>query len=319
MKKYLGIDLGGTKIAVGVVREDGELLHSVNVPTQAFRPADEIIETIVYTARKAVESFGCNFEEIEGVGIGSPGIVNGATGVVEYANNLNFSQTPLAQRIESALGKKTILDNDANAAAYGEYTAGCGRGCRDFAAVTLGTGIGGGLVLDGKIHHGFNYGSAEFGHEVICVDGESCPCGKKGCFEAYCSASALIRQTKAAMLRNPSSLLWELCNQDLGLVNGKTAFDGMRAGDGVSVAVVDKFIYYLSVGISNIINGLQPEILCIGGGLSREGDTLIEPLNRLVVEQTYILDPQKRTKIKAAKLGNEAGIIGAALLCRQFK
>lgn len=317
MNYYLGIDLGGTNIVAGILNERGEIIAKESTKTNSPRPAEEIVEDIIKVSKQAICTAKLTLDEIKSVGIGTPGIVNIETGIVEYASNLKFDNVPLAEMVEKGLGKKTLIENDANAAAYGEHVAGAGKGYSSLIAVTLGTGIGGGVIIDNKIHHGFNYGAAEFGHIVIMVDGEKCSCGKSGCFETYCSATGLINRTKDAMKENKTSVLWELCNNDLTNVNGKTAFDGMRLGDKVSCDIVEKFIKYLAIGVSNIINSFQPEILCIGGGLCKEGDTIIKPLNEQVIEQTYILNPNKRTKIMTAQLGNDAGIIGAAFLSKQ--
>ena len=234
--------------------------------------------------------------------------------MIEYSNNLQWYNVPLAAKLEEGLGIRAYIENDANAAAYGEYLAGAGKGCSSLVAITLGTGVGGGVILDGKILTGFNFGGAELGHTVIEVDGRPCTCGRRGCFEAYSSATGLINLTKEAMEAHRDSKMWELCDGDANRANGRTAFDGMRAGDAAAKAVVDLYIKYLSVGIANMINIFQPQILCIGGGISKEGDTLIQPLTRLVNENNYVHDPERQTKIMPAALFNDAGLIGAAML-----
>lgn len=314
MKYYLGIDLGGTNIVAGVVNEQYEIVVKESTKTLAERGADAVIADIVATCKRAVEKAGLTMEQLEWVGVGSPGTANKETGILEYANNLHWDNVPLAAKLEEGLGLRTYIENDANAAAYGEYLAGAGKGCSSLVAITLGTGVGGGVILDGKILTGFNFGGAELGHTVIEVDGRPCTCGRRGCFEAYSSATGLINMTREAMEAHRDSKMWELCGGDASRANGRTAFDGMRAGDAAAKAVVDLYIKYLSVGIANMINIFQPQILCIGGGISKEGDTLIQPLTKLVNENNYVHDPDRQTKIMPAALFNDAGLIGAAML-----
>ena len=213
--------------------------------------------------------------------------------------------------------KKTVyLDNDANCAALGEAVAGVGRGVSSFVAITLGTGVGSGIVLDGKIVTGVNDGAGEMGHMVIVADGERCTCGRRGCWERYASATALIQQTKDAMHHDMDSKMWELVGGDINRVSGRTSFDAMRAGDKTAKKVVDKYIFYLAVGIINIVNALQPEIICIGGGIGHEKENLLVPLRKYVARERYSIHADRQTEILSAQLGNDAGIIGAALLDR---
>ena len=314
MKYYLGIDLGGTNIVAGVVSETFEILSKESAKTRAERGADAVIAEMVEVCRRAVKQAGLTMEQLEWAGVGSPGTANKETGQIEYSNNLQWYNVPLVEKLEAGLGIRVYIENDANAAAYGEYLAGAGKGCTSLVAITLGTGVGGGVIIDGKILTGSNFAGAELGHTVIEVDGRPCTCGRLGCFEAYASATGLINMTRESMEAHPDSKMWELCGGEIGRASGRTSFDGMRAGDAAAKAVVDQYIKYLSVGIANMINIFQPQILCIGGGISREGDTLIAPLTRLVNENNYVRDPAKRTKIIPAALFNDAGLIGAAML-----
>ncbi|MBO4692959.1 MAG: ROK family protein [Clostridia bacterium] len=313
----LGIDLGGTNIVAGVVDENYSVVAKSNIKTLAPRPAQEIADDMAKVAFEAIKRSGVTIDDISGFGIGTPGSVEAKTGKVIYANNLGFNNVPLADMMEERTGKKFFVANDADSAAYGEYIAGAGKGAKDFIMITLGTGVGGGIILDGKIRAGYNGAGGELGHTVIQMNGEACTCGRNGCFEAYASATALIRQTKQAMIKNSSSIMWEICDGDLLKVNGLTAFDAMRAGDETGKQVVDMYINYLSVGITNFINIFQPGILCIGGGISKEGDTIIKPLTRIVGSDNYARTIEKKTVIKAAQLGNDAGIIGAAYIGEQ--
>ena len=228
--------------------------------------------------------------------------------------NLGFRNTDLRSLIGARLGKQVYVENDANAAAFGEVLAGAGKGCRDVVVVTLGTGVGGGIIIDGRIYTGFNYCGAELGHTVVHYGGRPCNCGRKGCFEAYSSATALINMTKEAMEADKSSKMWEICSGDINNVDGKTAFDGWRAGDKSASGVVDMYISYLGCGLTNIVNTFQPEILLIGGGICKEGDNLTKPLEKIIAEDSYCVDPKRSTKLGICQLGNDAGIIGAAFL-----
>lgn len=314
MKYYLGIDLGGTNIVAGVVDEKYNILVKESVKTNSNRPAAEVIADIIAVAKKAVESANLTMDQIENVGVGAPGTANKDTGIIEYSNNLKWDEVPLKQMMEDGLQKPVFVENDANAAAFGEFLAGAGKDHNSLVAITLGTGVGGGVITDGKILTGFSYAGAELGHSVIVAHGRHCTCGRDGCLEAYVSATGLINATKEAMQEDKQSAMWEICDGNLENVNGKTAFDGMRKGDATATNVVDTFIDYLSIGIANFINIFQPEILCIGGGICKEGDTLIKPLTEKVIPQTYARKEENRTKIVVAKLGNDAGVIGAAML-----
>ena len=310
---YIGVDLGGTNIATAVINEKFEIIGKGGVSTNCPRPAEEIAKDIAKSIELAVEDAGVSMDEINSVGIGSPGAVNAEEGVIEFAGNLGFDNVPLAKLVEKYCGKKCFVENDANAAAYGEYIAGAGRGSKNFIAVTLGTGVGGGIIIDGKIFSGWNSFGAELGHTTLIMNGEPCTCGRNGCFEAYASATALIRQTKAAMEKDKASKMWEIAGS-LDNVNGKTAFDGMRAGDETAKKVCDQYIEYVACGIVDIINTFQPEFVCIGGGISKEKDNLRIPIEQYVDKYRFGKTAKKKTAIKIAQLGNDAGIIGAAFL-----
>ena len=313
MKYYVGIDLGGTNIVAGVVNENYEIVAKAKTPTNRPRPADEICADMVKVVKEAVEKAGLTLADIEAVGLGSPGMINSDEGVIVYANNLDFYDVKVGEILGKALGKPIYAENDANAAAYGEFVAGSAKGANNAVCITLGTGVGGGIIIDGKIYSGFNYAGGEIGHIVIEVDGAPCSCGRKGCFEAYSSATGLIRMTKEAMDANPDSLMHEMAKAD-GHVSGRLSFNAMRAGDAAAKAVCDKYINYLAAGIANVINIFQPEVLCIGGGVCNEGDALLLPLKELVASEVYTKRADNNSKIVIASLGNDAGIIGAAFL-----
>ena len=311
----IGIDLGGTNIVASVVDDDYNIIGTSKTPTNSPRSADEIFDDIADVCEEAVKTAGLTMEDIDSVGMGTPGTVN-QDGIIEFANNLAFNNVPARTMLAKRINKpeeKVFIENDANCAALGEAYAGCGNGAKDFVAVTLGTGVGSGVIIGGKIVNGVNYAGGECGHMVIVVDGEQCSCGRKGCWEAYASATALIRQTKKAMEEYPDSLMHKLAKEE-GKVSGRTAFDAMRLGDIAGIKIVDDYIKYVACGLINIVNALQPEIICIGGGICNEGETLMKPLRRFVQSERYSIHSKIQTKIVKAELGNDAGVIGAALL-----
>lgn len=316
MKYYVGIDLGGTNIVAGVVDENYNIIHKASVKTNRPRPEKEIADDMAKVALQAIAEANLTIDDVEWVGIGTPGIANSKDGIIEYSCNLGFDNTPMVKYIQEHINKPVYVENDANAAAYGEYVAGAGKGHNSLVCITLGTGVGGGVVTDGKILTGFNYAGAELGHTVIEVDGVQCSCGRKGCFEAYSSATGLIRMTKEAMEKDKNSSMWNLVRERNNKVSARISYDAMRLGDKSATEVVDKFTKYLAVGLTNVINIFQPEVLCIGGGVCNEGDALLNPVKEIVAKEVYTRNSPKNTEIVIAKLGNDAGIIGAAFLGR---
>lgn len=317
MKNYCGIDLGGTNIAAGIVDEEYHILASVSSPTPKGVDGVTLAAAIAKTAQEAAAKAGLTIEALDGVGMGTPGYIDSERGINRFAGNLGLTNDPMAENLSRCLGGKPVrIGNDANVAAYAESIAGASRGTRRSVMVTLGTGIGGGMILDGKLYEGCNFAAGEFGHFVIQYDGEICNCGRRGCFETYASATGLRRMALKAMKEEEGrrSLLWSLCGQDEDKVDGQKIFEAARRGDLTAESVVERYLYYLSVGITDIINIFQPEVLCIGGGVSRAKDQLLEPLKRLVDQQVYTRDSAVKTEIVIASLGNDAGIIGAAML-----
>ena len=310
----IGVDLGGTNIATGVVNEKNEIIGRGKVKTRAPRPAEAIFDSIKEAVDMAVVNAGISYSEVASIGVGTPGSVNQDTGAIEFSNNLQFRNVPAKKMLEELLKKPVYLENDANAAALGEAVAGCGNGVPSFIAITLGTGVGSGIVLDGKVYRGSNFCGGEMGHTVINVDGIPCNCGRKGCWEKYASATALVSQAVEAMQGNKGSLLWQTCDGDLNKVDGRSIFEAYDMGDAVAKAVVNKYLYYVSVGLSNVINALQPDIVCIGGGISGQGEKILKPIRDMVKAERYSVYADKQTTIVPAELGNDAGIIGAALL-----
>lgn len=312
---YLGVDLGGTNIAAGLVDKDYKIVHKCSIPTQADKGVDTIINNIALSIKKVVSEYNLTMDDVISIGIGSPGAVNPDTGVVDFAANLGFKHTPLAQLVSKLIpGKDIFVENDANVAALAEVRAGAAKGVKDSITITLGTGVGGGMIIDGKIYSGFNHAGAEFGHIVLEEGGRRCSCGRNGCWEAYASVSGLIQTTKEEMLKDSTSIMWQMVSNNLDNVTGLTAFDAMRAGDKLGIYVVYKYIRYVASGLVSVMNVLQPEVLCIGGGISKEGDTLIKPIREVMKNELFARFSNIQTQIRIAALGNDAGIIGAALL-----
>ncbi len=316
---YIGVDLGGTNIAVGICNDKFEIVKKGSTPTKPERGADPIIEDMAALCRKLVEECGITLDDIGWAGVATPGTANSETGVVEYANNIPFLGYPLAEKLSSLLDGKTVyIENDANAAAKAEAIAGVAKGAKFSVMITLGTGLGGGIVIDNQVYSGFNFAGAELGHVVIEKDGRQCSCGRKGCWEAYSSATGLVNITKdhinAAHEAGRATAMDEMIGGDLSKVSARTAFTAMKAGDAVAAEAVDEYISYLACGIVNVINVFQPNVLSIGGGVCNEGENLMKPLLEKVWGETYSREGTPRTEIKIAQLGNDAGIIGAAVL-----
>lgn len=312
----IGIDLGGTNIAVGLVDENGNILKKVSTPTLATRPSEQILDDMAKCCFDVCREAGINISDVDFCGIASPGLCDSIRGVVERSNNLPFNGYPMVEELKKRTGIKNIrVENDANAAAKGEAEVGAAKGYNTSVMITLGTGVGGGIIIDHKVYSGFNFAGAELGHMVIVKDGYPCTCGRHGCFEAYCSATALARITREKMEKHPESVMWEICSHDASKVNGRTAFDAMRRGDKWGCEVVDEYIGFLACGVANLINIFQPQVFSIGGGISNERDTLLLPLIEKVKDEIYTATTGvPSTKICIAQLRNDAGIVGAAML-----
>ena len=313
---YIGIDLGGTNIKGALVSETGEIAREVSRPTRVELGAEAVCDGIAAVITEL--SSGVDRTSLGGVGLGCPGTVDDETGRVLYANNLGWKNFDLRAAVKSRTDFDLRIGNDANVAALAEVLVGCAKGAQSAVIVTLGTGVGGGIIINGKVYSGSNFAGGELGHTVIVVDGRPCTCGRHGCWETYASATGLIKTTKEHMKDAPKdSPIWTIVDGDESKVNGRTAFDAMRAGDPVGKAVVDEYIKYLSVGLTDVINIFQPAILCIGGGICNEGETLLAPVRAFIDREQYAMNSTKKTKVCKAQLGNDAGIIGAALLGKQ--
>ena len=312
MRYCIGVDLGGTNIAIGLIDLDGKvILRKKSVKTNAPRPCEAISKDIKDVCEYLCKEQGITLSDVEWIGVATPGIVR--SGVVINAVNLGWTDEKFGEIVSRMTGRPTFVANDANAAAYAEAKWGCGVGENSLIAVTLGTGIGGGIILDGKIWEGFNGFAAELGHMVIDVGGRRCTCGLRGCLEAYCSATALVHETRRMMKLYPDSLMWEVTKGDIDRADGRTAFTANARGDFAARQVIDDFVNYLAIGIANIINIVQPSVVCIGGGISGQGEELMRPL-RERLKYTSFGTKDMRTRVEAAVYKNDAGIIGAGLL-----
>lgn len=305
----VGVDLGGTNIAVGIIDEECRMIDQISVPTLAKRPEDAVIKDICKTVGDVLQRQRISACECSSIGVGAPGCCDSEKGIVFRSYSLSWNHVPLGERMQKYFPIPVKVDNDANCAALAEALAGAGRGYKNTVLVTLGTGIGTGIVLDGKIYSGLKGNGTEFGHTMIDVNGELCSCGRRGCWDAYASATALIVNAKKAAANRPESAL-NLVDE----MNGKAVFDIAGQGDVTAIAVVREYCYYLAVGISNIINVFGPDIIIVGGGISRQGDKILDPVRRYVRENCFDKREEAMPHITTAHMGNDAGIIGAALL-----
>ncbi len=306
----IGIDLGGMS-AKGAILKDGKLLGKSRVTTDASKPAESTACDLAELCMATLAAAGASLSEVEAIGIGSPGVIDSENGTVVYWSNFQWRNVELAKQVEKLTGKKVFVTNDANAAALGEARYGAGKAYENSILVTLGTGVGGGIVLGGKLFEGFKSAGAEIGHMSINFDGGKCTCGRAGCFERYASATALINTTREEMMNNPKSAMWQIA-ESIEKVDGRTAFDGMRAGDETAKIVINKYISALGEGIVNLVNLFRPQAILVGGGVSAEGEALLQPLREYVFPRVYVSTEYAPFELKRAELGNDAGIFGAA-------
>lgn len=313
--KYIGIDVGGTNLKAGLVDESGLILATHSIKVAQVDDADSLAWTLVSLTQELCRAAGVSLEQVVSVGVGVPGTVEIRSGTILYTCNLPLKNVPLRKLFHRYLATPLYIENDANCAALAEYFVGAGRGSKRFITVTLGTGIGGGIVHNGKIFHGANGMAGEVGHMSIVYGGEPCPCGRRGCWERYASAQALKRMTAQAVAEHSDSVLAAVVRENGGHISGRSAFEAMRRGDQTGKAVCEQYIDYLAAGIINLVNIFQPDTLAIGGGVSNEDDRfLLDPLRRRVERESIPCSRDKMTKIVKAELGNRAGIIGAAFL-----
>ena len=305
----VGIDLGGTNIAAGVVDDAYQIISYTTIPTEAHRPPEQIVASMCQAVRAVLRQAGLSEADCGSIGVGAPGTCDGESGVVYRSYSLDWTDLPLSAMMSASFSVPVRVNNDANCAALAEVKAGAARGRRNIVLVTLGTGVGSGIVIDGKIYSGLKGSGAEMGHMMLKLGGERCYCGRRGCWDAYASATALIHQARAAAKRQPRSLL-----NTIHQLDGKSVFDAAAQGDAAASAVIDRYCEYLSVGVSNIVNALAPEIILIGGGISRQGERILAPIRRYISENCFDRRQEALPEIAAAQMGNEAGIVGAAAL-----
>ena len=310
-KYYIGIDLGGTFIKGGIVDDEGNIITRDKVPTESEKGASGVVANIVGLCRMLLDKVNMTTDDVVGIGMGVPGMIDSENGLVVYSNNLAWEDFSISREVEASLGLPVKIANDANVAALGEARFGCGKDYKTSVMLTLGTGVGGGIVIDGKLYEGNRSAGAELGHAVIIAGGEQCTCGRRGCLEAYASATALIRDTKRAMEAHPESKMWEIGSIDA--VTGKTPFD-YRHTDAVAREVVDTYIERLGAGIANLANELRPEIMILGGGVCSEGAALTDPLQAILDREIFAGTRGPAVKIVTATLENDAGLLGAAAL-----
>lgn len=317
MRYYVGVDLGGTNIVVGMVQEDGKILLKKSIKTQGSLPFETIVRNMGGLIDEVITDSKVPADLIQSVGVGTPSCVNPNTQNVVHANNMGWKNVPLPSELKKYVSYPLYIKNDADCAALGEAMAGAARDYQNVLMITLGTGVGGGMIINKKIFNGCDHMGGEFGHMKLVYHGVRCTCGQLGCFESYASATALIRQTKEAASEHPESLIWECCGHDLDKIEGRTVFDAAHKDDKTALKVVDQYIDYLAAGLSSLICIFRPDVILIGGGISAQGDFLLDPLNKRLPAMTYAGDVIGVPKVMRAELGNDAGLIGAAMLGRE--
>ena len=312
---YIGIDLGGTNIAVGTVDEKGTILSRTSTPTLPDRPYSDLVKDMAACIHEVTEKAGLSAEEITSIGIGIPGIADQKEGTVVFCTNLGWRDIPLRAEIQKYYDKPVYIDNDATVAGLAESYAGVSVGCHSSVFLTLGTGVGGGIIIEGKPWSGAHGVGSELGHMTLVVDGVPCTCGNDGCVERYCSATAIIRMARQACLGYPESLMVKMVDGDLEKLEARTVIEAAKAGDSTALQVFNRFTRYLAITVNNVTAFLDPEMIVLGGGVSNAGDFLLNAVKaQLPRYLMYKTLPSPRLEL--ARLGNEAGIIGAAMLGR---
>lgn len=309
----IGIDIGGTSIKGAGITKEGKVLDVFSLQVEKGEKQEITINKLINSINNYIKEQGFKKEEILGIGLGVPGVMDTKAGVITYSNNLQWYELPIVEMIEKGTGLKVKITNDANAAALGEARFGAGRKYKNIIMVTLGTGVGGGIVIDGKLFEGNLGKGAEIGHSVIVVDGEQCSCGRRGCLEAYASATALIRDTKRAMDQHKDSKCWEVADK-LGKVDARVAFEADRLGDEVGNQLVENYVKYLGEGLLNYFNIFRPEALILSGGIANEGEYLLSRLRNYFEERNYGFQGTPKVDLLVSELGYDSGKIGAATL-----
>ncbi len=312
----IGIDLGGTGIKAGLVDESGSILYKLSCPTLVERGHEAVIHDMAQLSLRVVSESGHSLEEVFSIGIGIPGMQDPRTGRVPFCTNLGWHDVPLVELMRREIDKPIFVNNDATVAGLAESVAGVSAGTRSSVFVTLGTGVGGGVILDGKLFLGAHGVATEIGHTITVAGGEKCSCGNRGCWERYASATALIREGRRFCEAHPDCPLAREVLGDLSKIEARTVIDLAKAGDPDCARLFDNYCYHLTVGIVNLINMYDPEIIVLGGGVSKTGPFLLDKVNALLPEMIFLKE-MPHARIELARLGNDAGIIGAAMLSTQ--
>ena len=308
MEYYIGVDIGGTNLKAGIVDSDGKIFGEADIPTGAERPQEIVLQDIYKVVREAIKNSKINSNEIKAAGLGSPGMIDSENGIVIRNYNLGWKDFEIAKLMSKEFNIPIVLENDADAAALGEVIAGSAKGAKSAMIITLGTGVGSGFVINEKIFRG-----CEWGHMVIVKGGRKCTCGREGCFESYCSATGLINMAKEKISEFPNGILAETAKSE-GAVTGRTVFDAADKGDETAKKLIDDYIGYLACGTANLINGLLPDVVSIGGGIAKQGEKLLAPLRKKL--EAEVFGGIKMPKITTCTLGYKAGLIGAAMAAR---
>lgn len=315
-KYYVGIDIGGTFIKGGVVTEKGEIIYSNKIKTEVEKGNDKIVENINTLINMLLEKSNTNKQNVIGVGIGVPGTIDSEKGIVVCAHNLKFYNFEIVDKLKVLSKLEVKIENDANLALIGETMFGAAKGCSEVVMITLGTGVGGGAIVKGKLLEGNKSAGAEFGHSVLVVDGNQCSCGRKGCFEAYSSATALINKTKELMEQNKNSKIWEVGS--IKNVDGETVFKYVKT-DETAQQVLNWYLKYLACGVVNYANVFRPQIFVVGGGIANQGEVIIKPLNDYMKKDLFASGMSPDVKVVAATLGNNAGVLGSVGLYKGLR
>jgi len=310
----IGIDLGGTAIKAGIVDEYGKIIVKDKVPTKSERGYEAVLKDMADLFKKLIVKACIGENEICRIGVGCPGTPDKTNGILIYNNNLGMRNVNIRKELQKYFDLPVYIDNDANVAALAESTCGASKGTYCSVTITLGTGVGSGVVIDNKVYSGFNFAAVELGHHTLVMDGEPCTCGRNGCYEAYASATALISQTKRAALLNKESKIWQACGNNLDNISARTPFEAERMGDKTAKDVCDTYIKYIGEGLVNIINIFQPEVIAIGGGVCNEGERLLHPLKDYIQKYKYTREETPSSTLVIAQMGNDAGVVGAAML-----
>ncbi len=317
-KYIIAIDLGGMSAKGALFSLAGELLYEERILTNKSDGFEGTLQKLSSLSQAVIKGYGCTMDEVSAIGAAAPGIVDRDNGMILRWSNFDWNNIPFAKRLSELTGKKVVVANDANVAALGEATFGATSKYQSSILLTIGTGIGGGMIFNGKIIEGFRSAGAELGHITIRKDGLPCACGRRGCYEKYASATALVLQTRHAMVEDLQSTMWEIADGKIENVDGRTAFTAARQGDETAKKVVEQFVGYLSEGIADFVNILRPEAIVLGGGVAEQGENLFAPLRKAVDERSYIAMDIVPLKIVGAKLGNKAGVYGAFCLAKEL-